>query len=76
MMKWHSDDMLLDSAPFFAGSSKAATFYGIDWGRKDWTALVCPRCQQPHRWRTRQPKTCRHCGVKFVFTAAEAPTQS
>jgi hypothetical protein len=72
MTKWNTDDMLLDSAPFSEGTSNAV-FYGIDWGRKDWSALSCPKCQQPHRWRMRRPKTCRHCGVKFVFTAADAP---
>jgi len=69
MTKWHPDDMLLDSKPFPEGTPKAI-FIGIDWGRKDWTALACPRCQQPHRWRTRTPKRCRHCRLPFLFTAS------
>lgn len=72
---WHPDDMLLDSDGWREGSSKI-TFFGVDWGRKDWTAAVCPRCQQPHRWRTRRPKSCRHCSVKFLFTANEVPARS
>ena len=23
----------------------------------------CPRCTNVHRWRTRNPKRCRHCGA-------------
>lgn len=74
MSGWHPDDMLLDSDAHQEGSKKA-TFFGIDWGRKDWTAIVCPRCEQPHRWRARRPKHCRHCGIKFLYTANEAPSR-
>lgn len=58
---------------------KQIVFIGIDWGRKDWTAAMCGRCQTPHRWRKRTPKHCRHCGLDFKFTANEvysAPTDA
>jgi hypothetical protein len=66
MIKWHPDDMLLDSK----SGADDATFFGIDWGRKDWTLAVCPECQQPHRWKARKPKCCRRCGIKFLYTAS------
>lgn len=69
MDKRNADTMLLDCIE----GTQTATFYGIDWTRKDWTGATCPRCQQPHRWRTRIPKGCRHCGFKFVYTAASYP---
>lgn len=73
MSKWHDNDMLLDSSDY-REDSKKIIFFGIDWERKDWTAAVCPRCQQPHRWRIRRPKHCRHCSIPFLFTASEAPS--
>ena len=72
MDKRNADTMLLDDLPFREGDGQA-TFIGIDWcRRKDWTGATCPRCQQPHRWRTRIPKRCRHCGLKFYYTASIA----
>lgn len=50
-----------------------ATFMGIDWGGKDWTALRCPRCSTRHQWRSRRPKRCRHCDMRFCYTANEIP---
>lgn len=70
MVKWNPDLMLLDSAPTKDGAARAV-FMGIDWGRKDWTGLVCPRCQMPHRWRKRTPRQCRKCELPFRFTASE-----
>lgn len=58
---------------WLATSKTKATFFGIDWGSKDWSALQRPHCKTPHRWRRRKPKHCRHCGVKFLFTASEPP---
>lgn len=69
MDRRNADLMLLDSQVL---GDRKVIFVGIDWGRKDWTGAVCPKCQQPHRWRKRTPKHCRHCGVKFLFTANEA----
>ena len=68
MDRKNADLMLLDAAPM-AGDK--VVFMGVDWGRKDWTGCCCPRCQQPHRWRKHIPKCCRHCGLKFRFTANE-----
>lgn len=49
------------------------TFIGMDWSRtKDWSAVMCPRCRTPHRFRTRLPKHCHHCDLKFSYTANTA----
>lgn len=69
MDKRNADTMLLDSIK----GTHSATFYGIDWGRKDFTAVNCPRCHEVHRWRLRIPKRCRHCGLTFCYTAANLP---
>lgn len=65
--RWNPDLMLLDSIH----DANGATFFGIDWGRKDWTGISCPSCHMPHRWRKRLPKHCRHCGLRFSYTASE-----
>lgn len=69
MDRKNADLMLLDSGPIAADDK--VTFFGIDWGRKDRSGCVCPRCQEPHSWRKRIPHRCRHCGLKFNFTASE-----
>lgn len=51
-------------------------FHGIDWGSKDWTACVCPRCKTPHHWRTRRPKECRSCSLHFTYTSNVAGTDA
>jgi hypothetical protein len=74
-MRWHPDRMLLDNLPW-TDKDQRVVFIGIDWERKDETGVTCPRCQELHCWRTRTPKRCRHCGLKFFYTANEAKTQS
>ncbi len=55
---------------------RRATFYGMDWGRHDGTSLRCPQCSTVHRFKTRYPKRCRVCDLKFVYTASsEKPTK-
>ena len=52
------------------GRFARATFFGVDPGSKDFNGILCPGCQEPHRWRVRQPKRCRHCGLTFEFRPA------
>jgi hypothetical protein len=65
-------------APVLSGILEAhrVVFHGIDWGRKDWTACICPRCSMPHRWRTRRPKKCRACSLHFTYTSSIAGTDA
>lgn len=53
---------------------RRVTFIGVDWGAPggDWTALRCPQCATRHQWQSRRPKRCRHCGVRFLYTANES----
>lgn len=69
MDRRNADLMLLDAVM----DNGNVLFHGIDWGRTERTGGVCPECQQPHSWRVRLPKRCRHCGIKFHYTAAESP---
>lgn len=51
-------------------------FKGVDWGGSSgWTALRCPRCSTRHQWHSRRPKRCRHCDMRFGYTANELSAQ-
>lgn len=76
MTRRTADKILQGLRDVIEGNFARATFIGIDWGRKDFTACRCPRCTTNHRWRKRTPKHCRHCGLEFKFTSNESAEQA
>jgi hypothetical protein len=68
-----ADKILLGLQEALSGGSSRATFYGMKWDNREHHMIVsCPRCTTGHRFRTREPRRCRNCGLSFRFTANEA----
>jgi hypothetical protein len=70
-----ADKILRGLQDAIEGKIARVTFYGVDWGGKDWNAAACPACGHAHRWRKRSPLKCRGCGVEFRYTANERAPQ-
>lgn len=51
------------------GDMNRATFYGIDYGTGDMSAVSCPRCDAPNTWSAPDPapEHCWQCGLEFKF---------
>lgn len=49
------------------GNWASVTFVDMASG-PDWSAVQCPKCLSPNRWREQTPTRCAHCGVRFKFT--------